>query len=537
MVKKTITLIVISFIILVAIVYFGFWSKGGPDYELVTVERGSVVKEVLENGQVKKGDLLELSFNTSGRIEKIYPTVGQTVSPGDQLAKLETRELEIQVNEAQASLKYYQSQLDRLLAGATPEEIRQAETTVRNAEVSVTEAQENLNNVKEKAEEDLAGNYEDALNTLNSTYLKVYNAYITVKSVQENYFYYYDQESARVKEKKAFIQEEMERIEDYLNLAQSSENYNDIDEALTKTKNSLSNIYQYLTIIRLACEESVYKNIVSVTDKTALDTEKTNINTALTNIVNSRQAIEATRLTNKSNITRAQSSLTTAQGSLQAARDNLAVLTAKPQQSDIDSYQAQVDRAESQYQLLLKQISDAYLKSPIAGKIAEINKKKGESVNSLTGEAIIKVLPESPFEIEVNIYEEDIVKIEVGDRVDVSMIAFPEEEIEGEVIAISPAEKIIDNVVHYEVNISLEGIDGRIKPGMTADLVIRTDSKENVLVIPDDVFIERENKYFVKVFKEGEVEEREIVIGLEGSNDLVEVISGLSEGEQIIVEE
>jgi RND family efflux transporter MFP subunit len=537
MVKKTITLIVISSIILAAIIYFGFWGKGEPDYELVTVEKGNVVKEVLENGQVKKGDLLELSFNISGRIEKIYSTVGQTVSSGDQLAKLETREFEIQLNEAQANLKYYQSQLDRLLAGATPEEVRQAETTVRNAEISMTETQENLNNVKEKAEEDLTGDYEDALNTLNSTYLKVYNAYVTVKSIQENYFYYYDQESARVKEKKAFIQEEMERVESYLNLAQSSENYDDIDEALTKTKDSLSNIYQYLTIIRLSCDESIYKNTVSATDKTALDTEKTNINTALTNTISSHQIIENTRLTNKSNIATAQSNLTTAQGSLQTARDSLAVLTAEPQQSDIDSYQAQVEKAKSQYQLLLKQISDAYLKAPIAGEIAEINKKEGESVNSLTGEAMIKILPELPFEIEVNIYEEDVVKIEIGDRVDISMIALPEEDIKGEVVSISPAEKIIDNVVHYEVNISLEGIDGRIKPGMTADLAIRTDSREDVLVIPEDVVIEEKDKYFVKVFKEGEVEEREIVIGLEGTNDLVEVISGLSEGEQIIVEE
>ncbi len=537
MAKKTTVLVIISLIVLGGIIYFSFFKNQESEYKLATVARGEVFREVLENGQVKQGESLELSFNNPGRIEKIYVQVGQSVAPGETVIKLETGELEIQAKQAQSDLKYYQAQLDKLLAGASSEEIRQAETSVANAETSVADAQENLNNVEKKAVEDLKGDYEDAVNALDSAYLKIYNAYIMVKSVQEDYFYYYDQESARVRANKGFIQEEMEKVKEYLDKAQASGRYDDIDQTLVIARESLSKIYQSLAIIRSTCEESSYKKTVSTADKAALDTEKTNINTALGNIISAQQTIASTILTNKSNIDTAQASLTKAQGTLQSAEDSLALLLAEPRESDIASYQAQIAKAESSYQLLLKQISDAYLKTPIKGQVSEINKEEGEMVNTLSGEAIVKVLPAAPFSIEAHIYEEDVVKINIGDKAYINLIAFPGKDIEGKVISISPAEKVIDKVVYYEVNISLEGIDNTIKPGMTADLAIRTDTKQDVLVIPDNAVIKKDNKYFAQVFQNGETKERAIEIGLEGSNDVVEVISGLSEGEEIIIEE
>ena len=116
------------------------------------------------------------------------------------------------------------------------------------------------------------------------------------------------------------------------------------------------------------------------------------------------------------------------------------------------------------------------------------------------------------------------------------MIAFPDEIFPGKVISINPAEELIENVVYYTATISFEAIPEGIRPGMTADLLIEIDSKENVLIIPEDAIVEKDGKSTVQIYQDEQIEEREIEIGLMGSDYMVEVISGLQEGEQVIVE-
>jgi multidrug efflux pump subunit AcrA (membrane-fusion protein) len=65
--------------------------------------------------------------------------------------------------------------------------------------------------------------------------------------------------------------------------------------------------------------------------------------------------------------------------------------------------------------------------------------------------------------------------------------------------------------------------------------VIKTNSKENVLVIPKSAILKNDGKTFVQVLKGKSFEEREIEIGLQGSGDMVEVVSGLAEGERLVI--
>jgi multidrug efflux pump subunit AcrA (membrane-fusion protein) len=150
---------------------------------------------------------------------------------------------------------------------------------------------------------------------------------------------------------------------------------------------------------------------------------------------------------------------------------------------------------------------------------------------------MIVFLPADPFQIETNIYEEDIIKINIDNPVDISLVAFPDQVFKGNVISIDPAEQLIDGVIYYKVKISFENIIDQAKPGMTADLVIKTDSRENVLIIPEDAIQEEDGIITIEVLKDKEkIEERQIEIGLQETNDdMIEVISGLLEGEKIFV--
>jgi len=324
-------------------------------------------------------------------------------------------------------------------------------------------------------------------------------------------------------------------MKSFLDAAKESSEHEDIDSLLSETIDGLSNIYSSLEVIRAICQEDTYRNSVSSADKTSLDTYKTNINGALTDMSNYQQTVSSTKTTNKLSINTAETSVSTAQGVLNSAEDELSLITAPPQENDINLFQAQVEKAQSQIRFLENQIQDSYLISPLEGQIAQINKREGEMVSSVSGQGIMVLLPKTPFKVKADIYEEDVVEISLNDPVDISLVAFPEVLFKGKVISIDPAEKIIDGVVYYEIDIGFESVPEIIKPGMTADILVKTDSKENVLFIPEEAVREKDGRKIVMILEDDIIKEREIETGLLSTDRTIEVISGLSEGEKVIL--
>jgi len=507
--------IIISIIILLVVfgVYQGFFKKERPTFNLAEVVRGEITQEVSETGQVKKGEEINLSFKNAGRIEKIYVEVGEKVKEGDILAKLDTAPLKIQLQEAKAASDIAQAKLNKLSAGPTQEEIKIAQTAVKNSQVALDTARQGLKDADE-----------DALNVLDDSYLKAYNAFNEVDLIQRTYFTSNDQEGIKVRENKDKTAAGMTQAKLYLDIAKADSTNEKINTSLSEMKKALEITSDALKIIRETCEEPTYRNLVSSTNKTSLDTHRGYINTAITNLANSQQSIISAKF-----------AIESAEGVLQAAEDDLALTTAPARQEDIDLYQAQVAQTQAQVQLLENQIEEAVLVSPTNGQIAKIAKQVGENVQSMTGDVVIILLPDAPFQIKANIYEEDVIKMKIGNPADISFVAFPEKVFKGKIISIDPAEKLIEGVVYYEVTIAFEEMPEGLKPGMTADLVIKTAQKENVLTIPQDAIQNKEGKTIVEVFKEGNIEDREIEVGLFGSNDMVEVVSGLEEGEKVTI--
>ena len=508
--KKIIFIIVIIGLIIFGI-YQKFLKKKEPIFTIFEVTKGNVVQEISETGTVKMGEEIDLSFKNTGRIEEINIIIGDVVEPGQSLARQSTDQLYIRLQEAQASLKVSQAKLDKLLSGSSKEEIQIAETDVQNKEIALETAQENLDQA-----------YEDALNILDDSYLNIYNVLNKVTDIQGNYFTVNDVESTKVKDSKTEIENSVSSAKHYLDIAVSSDTNENIDQALSEMTDSLGSISNALAVIREMCEQPFYRSDVSSTDKASLDTHRDNINTALTNITDSQQTITSKKL-----------SLDSATGNLKAAKDQLALVLAEPRQEDINVYEAQIGQVEAQIDLIKNQIEDAKIISPTRGQVTKIAREVGEMVQS--AQIVISLIPDNPFQIKTDIYEEDIIKVDIGDPVDIIIVAFPENIFLGRVIAIDPAEKLIEGVVYYEVTIEFEETPLKIKPGMTADIIIKTDSRDAVLVIPEESVMKKEGKTEVLILEGREKRAREIEIGLVGS-EKVEVISGLVEGEKVIIE-
>jgi RND family efflux transporter MFP subunit len=493
--KKTAILIAI---VLIFILYSGYKSLFKDEtngYILEKVDHGQVVKNVSETGSVKATENIDLSFKSVGRIERINVAVGDNVKAGEVVAKMETYQLSLQLQDSQAALAVAQAQYQKLLNGSTPEDIKTSQ------------------DVRDVAADSLTSAYSDALVTIESAYIKIYNAFTTADSVQKTYFGSGDKEAIGVLENKNKIGANLANVKTYLETAKKSSNRQDIDTALSQTISSLNEVANALGIIRSACDVGVYFTNVSSTDKSSLDDQKGYINTIMTTATDDQQTISADKI------------------ALQKAENLLKLKTAGPRQEDIDLYKAQVEQAEAKANLLKQQIQDNYLVSPIDGKITDVARRVGEVVS--VNQAVISLLSSNPFEIKVDIYEQDIVDVRPGQSVKINVVAFPDTVFSGKVLSIDPAEKIVDNVVYYEVTIDFGGDQEGIRQGMTADIVIETDKKENVLRVSKSAVEKIDGIKKVQIIKGDKIENRKITTGLEG-NDYFEILSGLSEGEQVI---
>jgi RND family efflux transporter MFP subunit len=508
---------IISIIIIILVIVFGiyqvFFKKQKTNFSLSEVQKGTVVQEVSATGTVEQGEEIKLAFKNAGKIERIYVKAGDIVESDAKLAELNTNQLSIQESEAEASLVVAQATLNKLLAGARPEQIKVSQADVQNNKTALDIAKENLDQA-----------YGDTLNILEDSYLKLYNAFNVVDVVQKKYFFLLDEQSKKFQDNSSLMKTALNEAKNYFDIAKADPKKDNIDVGLSKIKSSAEKFSDYLTISRGLCDEASYYSLVSSTDKTSLDTHRGYINTALVNITDSQQDIYSMKL-----------SVESAEGDLQKSEDQLALLTAKPQQEDIDLYQARVNEAQAQLNLIGEQIKESLIFSPVKGQISKVDKREGEITQA--SEEVVYLIPADPFQVKVDIYEEDVVKLSIGNPVDITLTAYPDEILKGKVIAIDPSEKIVSNVVYYETTIGFDNVSEKIKPGMTADVIIKTQIKENVLTIPGTAIKTQDSKTFIQVLVGKKPEQREIQIGLKGSNDVVEIISGLREGEKVIIQQ
>ncbi len=202
---------------------------------------------------------------------------------------------------------------------------------------------------------------------------------------------------------------------------------------------------------------------------------------------------------------------------------------------DIAAQEAQVEQAEGKVQLTRAQIGKTVLRSPIKGTVTKQDAKIGEIAAAST--PLVSVISANHLEMEADIPEADIAKVKVGDSASVTLDAYgPEVIFEAKVIKIDPGETIIEGVATYHTTFEFLKDDNRVKPGMTANIDILTNKHENIIVIPQRAVTARNSERYVLLDKgNGKTEEKEVKVGLRGFDGNIEIVSGLQEGEKVII--
>lgn len=207
---------------------------------------------------------------------------------------------------------------------------------------------------------------------------------------------------------------------------------------------------------------------------------------------------------------------------------------------DISAQMAQVASAEAALQSAYARLSNNRIVSPINGVITKIDAKVGQLAT--TGTPLISIISDSAFEVNALISEIDIGKVALDNTVSMTLDAFPGETFVGTVFYIDPAQTSADGVVGYKIKISFDTADPRMKSGLTANIDIKTRSRENVLILPQYAILQNDEGIFVQVVNDGTNTKADknkpvdvpVTLGLQDQDGNVEITSGVTEGQQVI---
>lgn len=207
-------------------------------------------------------------------------------------------------------------------------------------------------------------------------------------------------------------------------------------------------------------------------------------------------------------------------------------------EESLESAQSKVDSTKESY--------DNYtITAPISGQVITKSVKEGDTISRNSGSsdttlAVIYDLSQLTFEMSAD--ELDVRSVQVGQKVSVTADALEGQTFTGTVTNVSLESVQSNGVTNYPVTVTLDET-GDLLPGMNVDGVILLDQTEDALMIPIDSLM-RGNRVYVKddTVKEAEgsvpagFRAVEVETGLT-NDDYVEIVSGLSEGEEVYVNE
>lgn len=177
---------------------------------------------------------------------------------------------------------------------------------------------------------------------------------------------------------------------------------------------------------------------------------------------------------------------------------------------------------------------NADLYSPIDGVVTDVLSKQGASVVAGTT-PVVTIANPNDIEFEAQVGQSDIANVSEGQEATISLDAFPQDTFHGEVTQVdSAATSTTTNGEVYEVKIQIND-PKNFKINMTGDTTITTQKHSDALIIPASALIVKGNNYSVKTYNGQKTQEKTVTIGLRDVNGMVEILSGLSQGDNVIL--
>ncbi len=194
-----------------------------------------------------------------------------------------------------------------------------------------------------------------------------------------------------------------------------------------------------------------------------------------------------------------------------------------------DVARAGIEQVKAEIGLAEQRLADTEIVAALNGVLSNRRYAAGELVT--VGIPIFELLQLSPIKLEIRVPERRIAELTLGQKADVTVDALGEAQYTGEITYMSPSlDEVSRNLM---ARVIVPNRDMKIKPGMFARAKISTGAHQNILAVPRDAVLSASDEYEVYVVEGGIARKRQVALGAEW-RDLVEVVSGVSEGDEIV---
>ncbi len=445
-----------------------------------TVTVRDLKKSIGATGTVIAVDTKDVTSELQGvKLSEVRVKVGDVVTAGDILAGFETTDIEKSLAEAQSALETAEKMNDLSAASAS--------ASVSNTKRNNAESLEDADGAVKRAYE----NFKKA----NDTYETLKKDYDSKKSATDGAYQRMTAAQSAMEEAKKAAGSESVSGNDALTASAAYQTaYTAYQEALTayESAKAVSDVAADKANAQAESAQELYKSYESA--QTAYE-----------------RTVAAT-----------SSSLASARNAYESATLGL---SADAQEKQVENYE--------------KQLVQTTVTSPISGIVTAVNYEAGDAY---TGGAIVTVRDISSFEIRTYISEYDISDVAVGQKVLIKTNATGNEELQGTVIFVSPtasATASSSNDVSYEVRLSLDTPNDRLRLDMSASLSIITLEHDGALTVPyNAVQTDEEGNPFVEVAaEEGTTRILPVTVLMESSYYTEISGEGISEGVTVVVPE
>jgi HlyD family secretion protein len=557
-------------------------------FSLIYPRYDTLTASVNATGQIEPAQVANLSFGSAGRVDAVLVNVGDVVRAGAALARLDARELSIQVAQAQAGLAQAQASYQKLLAGATPAEIAAAEAQLEGARGQLRQAEGSVSPADLRAAEAQLAQAQAQLARLTAgpktSDLQVAEAQLAQAQAQ------LETQRDQLSAAKTNAQLQMQQAASALTQAQSRyatarqnwdyvqstgkdpstiadpvtgkrvhpkvddrqrQQYYDTYVQAEAAMHSAEAALQQAQVTYDAARQAEVNGIQVAEGQVAAsqaDLDKLHAPADADQLATARAQLASARANlDKLRGEQRRGALDAAQAGVAQAAANLDRLKAGPQPSDLAIAQAQVASAQAALDLARLTLDEATLKAPFGGTVAEVNLKPGEIPSPTEPPIVLADL--SSFHVDVAVDEIDVSRLAIGQPVTLTLDALPGLALPGRVDSINPLATARTTVTSYEVRVTATASDPRVRAGMSANADIVVARKPNALLAPRRAVRNDRGRLVVDLPKDPsvcalppdrrppsvELTQREVRTGL-SNEQVIEILEGVDDQTCVYVE-
>lgn len=518
------------FVILIVslLLIFKPWANEKVEPKIITapVERGTVTSSVSANGVLQPLTTVEVKSNVGGQVVELAVDEGDIVQPGQLIARIDPTDTQTAYEQSQADLESAVSRVNQAREQLAMQNL-QNDAQIESARESLAAAKARLLQAQEQSK------IQPRLTNASITQAKssLASAEASLKQTQ----------NALIPQKLSSAQAAYDQAKASHETAQKDQTRQ--KELLAKgfVPKSQVDVAEEKYNVTKAQLESANRKLDTVKDETDQD-----LNTAKARVEQAKAELENANA-NSVQVKIREQELVSAQAGVKQAEAALKSAIAathqdKIRQGDIIQAKSQVQRSQSALNNTKTQLGYTTIVAPRAGVITKKYVEEGSIVTagrssfsgSGSGVGIVDIADVSGMFTLVNVDETDIASIKVGQMVDVTVEAYPNEMFEGKVVKIAPQSITDQNVTTIPVTVEIDLPDARLKPGMNATCDFITGRAADVLKVPNEAVNESDNGSTVKLLtKDKKQVTRKVELGLVGV-DAAEIKSGLKEGEKVI---